>query len=140
MSEIDDILVGITRAVDKYHRESSSRGWWRNPILDKMVSLGYMNRQETEQVMLYVYATKLMLIVSEIAEGMEGLRKGKMDEHLPHRSSIEVELADACIRIFDLAGALKLDLAGAIAEKGAYNIRRTDHTTEHRAAEGGKKF
>ena len=43
----------------------------------------------------------LMLVVSELAEGMEGLRKNKMDDHLPHRRMIEVELADAKIRLLD---------------------------------------
>jgi NTP pyrophosphatase (non-canonical NTP hydrolase) len=81
----------------------------------------------------------LMLIVSEVAEGMEGYRKGLQDDKLPHRSMLEVELADAMIRIFDLAGYAGLDLGGAIAEKRAYNAQRADHKLETRQA-GGKKF
>ena len=83
-----------------------------------------------------------MLIITEIAEAMEGYRKGIRDDKLPHRLMslmIEVELADAVIRICDLAGALNLDLGGAIAEKLAHNKHRPDHNPENRKAEGGKK-
>jgi hypothetical protein len=52
----------------------------------------------------------------------------------------EVELADAVIRIFDLAGAYNMDLAGAIAEKLAYNQQRADHKPENRAKAGGKAY
>ncbi|MBB5709292.1 hypothetical protein [Sphingomonas xinjiangensis] len=82
----------------------------------------------------------LMLIVSEIAEGMEGHRKNLQDDKLPHRSMLEVELADACIRIFDLAGYRGLDLGGAIAEKRAFNATRADHKIENRLADGGKAY
>ena len=44
------------------------------------------------------------------------------------------------IRIFDYAGALGLDLGGAMAEKLAYNQQRADHKRENRKAEGGKAF
>jgi NTP pyrophosphatase (non-canonical NTP hydrolase) len=71
---------------------------------------------------------------------MEGHRKGLMDDKLPHRPMIEVELADAMIRIADLAGALGLDLGGAIAEKMAYNATRADHRPESRAKAGGKSY
>ena len=84
--------------------------------------------------------TMLMLIVSEIAEAMEGDRKNLMDDHLPHRKMIEVELADAVIRIGDLAGKLRLDLGGAIDEKLAYNLNRADHKKENRSQDGGKKY
>lgn len=83
---------------------------------------------------------RLMLIVSELAEGFEGARKNLMDDHLPHRRMIEVELADALIRIFDFAGEHGYDLEGAYREKLAYNAKRADHKPENRAAEGGKKF
>ena len=82
----------------------------------------------------------LMLCVSELAEAMEGHRKNLPDDKLPHRSMFEVELADCLIRIFDIAGALNLDLAGAFEEKMAYNATRADHKIEHRLAEGGKKY
>ena len=59
---------------------------------------------------------------------MEGHRKNLMDDKLPHRLAIEVELADAVIRIADLGGALGLNLGMAIAEKMAFNASRVDHT------------
>jgi NTP pyrophosphatase (non-canonical NTP hydrolase) len=82
----------------------------------------------------------LMLIVSEIAEAMEGERKNLNDDHLPHRKMAEVELADALIRIFDYAGGFGYDLAGAVSEKLAYNAVRLDHTKEARLSENGKKW
>lgn len=82
----------------------------------------------------------LMLIVSEVAEAMEGERKDLMDDHLPDRKMAEVELADALIRIFDYAGAYGYDLDGAVAAKRAYNAIRADHQKEARLAAGGKKW
>lgn len=82
----------------------------------------------------------LMLMVSEIAEAMEGERKGLMDDKLCHRPMAEVELADTLIRIFDYAGAFGYDLDGAFREKMAYNASREDHTHEARALAGGKKW
>ena len=84
--------------------------------------------------------TLLMLVVSEIAEAMEGERKDLMDDHLPHRKMAEVELADAVIRILDYAGAFGYDVEGAMAEKLEYNKHRADHKRENRAKEGGKQF
>lgn len=82
----------------------------------------------------------LMLCVSELAEAMEGDRKDLMDDKLPHRKMLEVELADCMIRICDLAGAKNFDLGAAMAEKMVYNASRLDHTRTHRAGEGGKKY
>lgn len=82
----------------------------------------------------------LMLIVSEVAEAMEGERKDLMDDKIPHRKMAEVELADALIRIFDYAGGFGYDLEGAYRDKMAYNAQREDHTHEARAREGGKAW
>ncbi len=82
----------------------------------------------------------LMLIVSEIAEAMEGERKDLMDDKLPHRKMAEVELADALIRILDYSAGFGYDLEGAFQEKMAYNAVRLDHTHEARKAANGKKF
>ena len=81
-----------------------------------------------------------MLIHSEISEALEGYRKGLLDDKLTHRPALEVELADAIIRIMDLAGALNLDIAGAIIEKMDFNAQRPDHKPENRMSEGGKSF
>ena len=82
----------------------------------------------------------LMLTVSELAEGMEGHRKDLMDDKLKHHPMLHVELADAVIRIFHLAGRLNVPLGDVIVEKLHFNTRRIDHTPEHRASAGGKKY
>lgn len=82
----------------------------------------------------------LALIHSEISEVLEGVRKNKMDDHLPNRKAEEVELADALIRIFDYAAGFGLDIEGAYQEKSAYNKVRADHSHEARKQANGKKF
>lgn len=122
------ILNGLTELVQTCHGNSKAAGWWNHLITGEPLPL------TQERV-----GDKLMLIVTEVAEAKEGHRKGLMDSHLPHREMIEVELADAVIRIADLAGALGLDLAGAVVEKLQYNQNRPDHKLENRRGEGGKK-
>lgn len=82
----------------------------------------------------------LALVHSEISEALEGARKNLPDDKLPHRPMIEVELADAIIRIFDIAAGHGLDLGGAYVEKMAFNAIRKDHTREERLKDNGKKF
>jgi hypothetical protein len=82
----------------------------------------------------------LMLAVSELAEAMEGHRKNLMDEKIPTRKMIEVELADCVIRILDCAHGLGLDIGHALVEKHTYNLHREDHKLENRLKDGGKKY
>lgn len=111
------------------HGAAKQAGWWKD-----------IHTGEDVIGRPHCVGEKLMLIVSEVAEAMEGHRKNLNDDKLPHRKMIEVELADAVIRIFDLAGALNLDLGGAIAEKMAFNATRNDHKLENRKAAGGKAY
>jgi len=108
------------------HGAAVHGGWWSDPKTGERI------QRNTGEI--------LMLIVSEVAEGMEGHRKGLKDDALPHRDMLEVELADAVIRIFDLAGSKGYDLGTTIAEKLAFNLTRADHKPEARLAAGGKKY
>jgi hypothetical protein len=73
----------------KIHQHNVDVGWWDN---DPSV------------------LEKIMLIITEIAEATEGVRKNLLDDHLSHRSMEEVELADALIRTLDLGGRMQLKL------------------------------
>jgi NTP pyrophosphatase (non-canonical NTP hydrolase) len=119
----------INNLVEKAHGAAHKSGWWHDIDTGDPLALAQ------ERV-----GAKLMLVVTEIAEAQEGHRKGLMDDHLPTRQMIEVELADAVIRIADLSGAMGLDLGGAIVEKMEYNAKRADHKIENRKKEGGKKI
>lgn len=112
-------VVTISELVKTAYGNSVSAGWHDNPRED---------------------GTMLALVHSEVSEALEGFRKDLMDDHLPHRKMAEVELADAVIRIADLAGMKGFDLEGAILEKLEYNKSRADHKRENRAKEGGKAF
>lgn len=121
------------------HRASLDAGWWTYSGPVTRMDLAEAVRDGT-RFGKALFAEKLTLVHSEVSEAMEGHRKGLMDNHLPHRPMAEVELADAVIRIADLAGAMGYDLGGAIAEKLAYNATRADHQPEARAAAGGKAY
>ena len=115
------------------HKASYDSGWWHCPIEGD----SYLKNPAK---LLLAIPTKLMLMVSEIAEGMEADRCDLMDDKLPHRKGIECEMADAIIRIVDIAGALDLDLGGAIAEKMQFNSIRPDQKIENRRKPGGKRY
>lgn len=112
-------MSGINALAARIYAQNVDAGWWDKP------------RE---------FGTCCMLIVSEVAEAMEGDRKSLQDKHLPHRENAEVELADAMIRIMDLAAHKGYDLEGAIEEKLAVNRTRKDHTREERAKTNGKKY
>lgn len=68
---------------------------------------------------------KLMLIVSELGEALESLRKGNgPDNHIPAFTGMEAELADATIRMMNLASDEDYRLADAIVAKTDYNEKR----------------
>jgi len=74
--------------LSKCHAQAFQMGWWSDcPPKDDPAFKWYL-------------ATKLCLIHSEIDEAAAM----GMDDHLPHRSAFEVELADTVIRAMDMIG------------------------------------
>lgn len=118
--------IAVKVLVTACHTPAVAGGWWTD--------LETGERKERNPGEL------IALCHSELSEALEGVRKGKMDDHLPHRKAEEVEMADAVIRIADYCGGRDLDLAGAIVEKLAYNAQRADHKLDNRRLADGKKF
>lgn len=104
------------------------------------VVTGWHHDHRTGEVIDHNVGERMVLMISEICEAMEADRKSLMDDKLPHRIGVEVELADAIHRIFDFAGKHGLDLGGAYVEKALFNLTREDHKAEVRAKAGGKAY
>lgn len=100
--------------------------WWRNPNTGDKIE---RNRSEM-----------MMLMVSEIAEAMEGYRKDLPDDHLPNFPMETVEMADLFIRLMDYVGEFCPRFGEAVVAKVEYNKTRADHSNAARTAPGGKKF
>ena len=118
-------ILGLNECAKDCHEAAVKGGWWHD-------SEGKKKERNVGEL--------LCLIHSEISEAMEGARKDLMDTHLKHKSMMEVELADAIIRIFDLAESKNFNLGQTIYEKLEYNRCRADHKIKNRLKEGGKKF
>lgn len=81
---------------DEIHAANVTAGWWQNIATGESI-LETRNRPEM-----------LCLIGSEIIEAhIDGFQP---DGHLPNFPAFHVEIADAAIRILDLAGAEGIDL------------------------------
>lgn len=133
------VAAFLNALASKVHADNVAAGWWTDPTTGEDL----LFRRNVPEM--------LMLIVSEIAEAMEGQRKNLMDDKLPHRPMLQTELADAIIRILDLAGSrARIDdqlkepvvhgIGDIIEEKRAFNRTRPDHKLENRLKAGGKMF
>jgi len=134
------LVTSGKRLQDFCHGLAAQSGWWTDLKTGKDLTSPLYGLHNDPASLKINVPEKLMLIVSEVAEGMEGFRKNLKDDKLPTRMMLEVELADAVIRIFDLAGGIGLDLPGAIVAKLIFNSSRADHKPENRVKEGGKAF
>lgn len=141
----------VDKLVSTCHEASYLAGWWRGPEgMDVRKLLRSPDESNippgfAEWVAGAIFAQKLTLIHSEVSEAMEGDRKNLPDDKLPQYPMRVVELADALIRIADLAGAVIFPGCGytfgdVVAAKLAYNATRADHRAENRAAAGGKAY
>lgn len=124
--DLDLVKAAANVLMDQCYGASFAAGWHHDPETG----------ERTDPIPV---PTKLMLIVSELGEAMEGHRKSLQDDHLPQYPSLAVELGDALIRICDLAGVLGFSFGEIVAAKMAYNAKREDHKIEARRA-GGKAY
>ena len=138
------VAAFLNALADKVHADNVAAGWWTDPKTGDSI----LHTRNVPEM--------LCLIHSEISEAMEGHRKKLMDDKLPHRPMLQVELVDAAIRILDLAGsrmAIERQMGietcdgydhhpfgNIFEEKRAFNRSREDHKIENRVKVGGKAF
>lgn len=125
--------MNINKLVKDIHNNAKKKGFWKN-------------KRE--------FGTLLMLVVSELAEALEADRKPAFVHHLSEkeykqmktllsnhkklsdkefkeiyqtvaRGTISEELADAIIRLLDICGGYKIDIALNIELKMRYNSLRS---------------
>lgn len=122
-------MEALSWLADEIHQRNIDAGWWTDLETGKPAerNMGEM----------------LMLIVTEIAEAMEGVRKGIPDDKLPQYPMLNVELIDALVREFDVLGYLQrksgLTVGEVFLAKIEFNANRADHKIENRKKDGGKK-
>lgn len=109
------------------HKLARKKGWW--PMLERSTP-AKQKRKELEALV----PEKLVLVHSEISEALEEYRSRKVlgevtfgaenEQGVEKPEGFGVELADAVIRIFDLAEALNIDLGYWIMRKHEFNSGR----------------
>ena len=111
-------LKTINELADAAHANAREKGFHHDGLDDKQ----FLERH-------------CMLLVGEVAELHEALRKGEADNHcdkaakmiemgLPGLTCAEEELADIMIRALDISRRLNIDITRAIQAKHGYNTTR----------------
>jgi NTP pyrophosphatase (non-canonical NTP hydrolase) len=93
--------TSIDDLVDKAHANALDKGFWAD-----------VDTNDPRHVLAL-----LMLITTEVAEAAEAVRKSDPD-------NFAEELADICIRVFDVAGGMGVDLSEEIVTKMRTNKAR----------------
>lgn len=107
--------MGINALQCAAYEMSASKGWHDEVVPPEMEK--------------WRLGTRLMLMVSEIAEALEAMRDGMSVEDTIVRDDgkpegIPSELADVVIRVLDFCGAYGIPLERTILQKMAYNSTR----------------
>jgi NTP pyrophosphatase (non-canonical NTP hydrolase) len=99
-----DFVDSCALIAERIYDGNVTRGFWSQPLDD---------------------GTRLMLMVTELAEALEAIRHGNPpSDHIPDFSGLEEELADCVIRILDMAQGQGLRVAEAIVAKMEFNETR----------------
>lgn len=103
----------IKELVEKAHENAKNKGFWEDyegleDFECKANYLGLVNN---------AIGNRLMLLVGEVGEAQEALRKNDYE-------NFKEELADIAIRLGDLAGGLNIDLQEEILKKMEKNTKR----------------
>jgi hypothetical protein len=111
-------FAGLNDLAREIHNANKEKGFWDdyNYYVD--------NALMTDSLYKTFNAQRIALVHSELSEALEADRKDLMDDHLPEYTGFDVELVDAMIRIFDMAGAFDIDLNTIMEKKLAYNAKR----------------
>jgi hypothetical protein len=109
MKIITDNLNEMAEQVHEIHRQ-----WWYDLVTGEPLR---RNRGEL-----------LMLVVTELAEAVEGIRKDLTDDKLTHRKMEEVEMADAFIRLLDYSAGFKLGLL--VAHPNVKSLKLSENKSE----------
>lgn len=137
----------IKEVSKRIHENAKNKGFWDDMwnITKKMKDCGIFTEAEITSTTKAFKSQKLMLIVSELSEGLEADRKNKyanveqfkkesdgcesltlIKESFEHniKDSVEDEMADTTIRILDYIEESKIDLEFHIEHKMNYNATR----------------
>jgi len=101
----------INELVKECHRNAKEKGFWED--------IEALDKDFNDALYTNAITTRLALIQSEVSEAVESLRESNIDNFFE-------ELADICIRVFDLAGHFEedLDLEDEILVKMLKNKKR----------------
>lgn len=126
MSTTVHFLETFANVQRNIHEWARGHGFWDEGE-QRMTVDGCMGTEDVRvKTRPWNFGEKVALIHSELSEALEAHRKDPqaMDKHCPHHPAVAVELADAVIRILDLAEKLQIDLGQAILDKMAFNKTR----------------
>lgn len=108
-SELKDFFSSFQTVQQLAHANAVRKGFWGTP--------GNTERN---------FGEAIALVHSELSEALESWRAASdaPDEHVPTHESVAVELADAIIRIMDIAEGFGYNVAEALVAKIAFNAGR----------------
>lgn len=123
---MNNTFVDSFNAVQRdVHTTAVEKGFWDNRRALECLALEDGNLDLHKFAVGSTALAALALVTSEISEAAEAIRHGNPpDDKVPTFSGAEAELADAIIRIMDLADAMGWNVAAAIEEKRSYNSNR----------------
>ena len=107
----------IKDLVQKSHENAVEKGFWEDWNLYDAQEINLNNISKIKCDYNNALGNRLMLIVSELAEAQDALRKGDWE-------NFKEELADVAIRLGDLCGGLNIDLGAEVLKKMERNKQR----------------
>ena len=112
----------IKELCEKAHQNARNKGFWEDwdriqEFKNIAINISPDGEKQSYIDINNAISTRLMLVVSELGEALEALRKDDGD-------NFAEELADVVIRVCDLAGGLSIDLETEILQKMERNEKR----------------